>query len=202
MLDMCPIRRRQLRRAARVREFSCRRNDCSAKGYAPTSCNNSRFQLHNSFIGNQNSNKLFAEFSKYENLLHKMKLSIRRVLVTWIRHPVFNSLYCFKNSEGEVIMAQVTLWGSVNRDGVVLDGSGGFAVKRESTGTYQIKFSVQFTKTPAVVGSQGAFGNGQSTLDNVIFPVVHPGEITVQTGDQYGKYSDRNFSFIVIGTIA
>ncbi|WP_232453841.1 hypothetical protein [Burkholderia ubonensis] len=191
-----------LRRAARVREFSCRRNDCSAKGYAPTSCNNSRFQLHNSFIGNKNSNKLFAEFSKYENLPHKMKLSIRRVLVTWARHPVFNSLYCFKNSEGEVIMAQVTLWGSVNRDGVVLDGSGGFAVKRESTGTYQIKFGVQFTKTPAVVGSQGALGNGQSTLDNVIFPVVNPGEITVQTGDQYGKYSDRNFSFIVIGTIA
>ncbi|KVO85778.1 hypothetical protein WL61_08295 [Burkholderia ubonensis] len=99
-------------------------------------------------------------------------------------------------------MAQVTLWGSVNRDGVVLDGSGGFAVKRESTGTYQIKFGVQFTKTPTVVGSQGALGNGQSTLDNVIFPVVNPGEITVQTGDQYGKYSDRNFSFIVIGTIA
>ncbi|WP_198390693.1 hypothetical protein, partial [Burkholderia ubonensis] len=163
-----------LRRAARAREFSCRRNDCSAKGYAPTSCNNSRFQLHNSFIGNKNSNKLFAEFSKYENLPHKMKLSIRRVLVTWTRHPVFNSLYCFKNSEGEVIMAQVTLWGSVNRDGVVLDGSGGFAVKRESTGTYQIKFGVQFTKTPAVVGSQGALGNGQSTLDNVIFPVVNP----------------------------
>ncbi|WP_157375496.1 hypothetical protein [Burkholderia ubonensis] len=96
LLDVCPIRRRQLRRAARVREFSCRRNDCSAKGYAPTSCNNSRFQLHNSFTGNQNSNKLFAEFSKYENLPHKMKLSIRGILVTWNRHPVFNSLYCFK----------------------------------------------------------------------------------------------------------
>ncbi|WP_155123288.1 hypothetical protein [Burkholderia ubonensis] len=94
--DVCPIRRRQLRRAARVREFSCRRHDCSAKGYAPTSCNNSRFQLHNSLIENQNYNKLFVEFSKYENLPHKMKLSIRSVLVTWTRHPVFNSLYCFK----------------------------------------------------------------------------------------------------------
>ncbi|AOK20756.1 MULTISPECIES: hypothetical protein [Burkholderia cepacia complex] len=99
-------------------------------------------------------------------------------------------------------MAQVTLWGSVQRDGVVLDGSGGYSVKRESAGTYQIKFSVAFTKTPAVVGSQGAYNSGQSTLDNVIFPVVHPREITVQTGDEKGKYSDRNFSFIVIGTIA
>ncbi|WP_124515898.1 hypothetical protein [Burkholderia ubonensis] len=83
LLDMCPTRRRQLRRAARLREFSCRRHDGSTKSDAPTSCNNSHFQLHNSLIENQNSNKLFAEFPKYKNLQHKMKLSIRRVLVTW-----------------------------------------------------------------------------------------------------------------------
>ena len=99
-------------------------------------------------------------------------------------------------------MAQVTLWGSVQGNGTVVDGSGGFTVKRESTGTYQLSFSTAFTKTPAIVGSQWGYGGGQNTLDNVIFPALSGSGATIQTGDSYGKYSDRNFSFVAIGSIS
>ncbi|WP_256979337.1 MULTISPECIES: hypothetical protein [unclassified Burkholderia] len=99
-------------------------------------------------------------------------------------------------------MAQVTLWGSVQGNGTVVDGSGGFTVKRESTGTYQLSFSTAFIKTPAATASQWGYGGGQSTLDNVIFPALSGSGATIQTGDANGKYTDRNFSFVIIGTIS
>ncbi|VWD58933.1 MULTISPECIES: hypothetical protein [Burkholderia cepacia complex] len=98
-------------------------------------------------------------------------------------------------------MAQVTLWGSVQGNGTVVDGSGGFTVKRESTGTYQLSFSTAFIKTPAATASQWGYGGGQNTLDNVIFPALSGSGATIQTGDANGKYTDRNFSFVIIGTI-
>lgn len=98
-------------------------------------------------------------------------------------------------------MAQVTLWGSVQSNGTVVDGSGGFSVRRESNGTYQLSFNTAFIKTPAIVGSQWGYGNGQDTRDNVIFPALSGSGATIQTGDSNGKYTDRNFSFVVIGSI-
>lgn len=99
-------------------------------------------------------------------------------------------------------MAQVTLWGSVQGNGTIVDGSGGFTVKRESTGTYQLSFSTAFTKTPAATASQWGYGGGQNTLDNVIFPALSGNGATIQTGDSNGKYTDRNFSFVIIGSIS
>ncbi|ORT89389.1 hypothetical protein B7G54_00125 [Burkholderia puraquae] len=75
-------------------------------------------------------------------------------------------------------------------------------MKRESTGTYQLSFSTTFTRTPAITGSQWGYGGGQNTLDNVIFPALSGSGATIQTGDSNGKYSDRNFNFIVIGSIS
>ncbi|WGS47908.1 hypothetical protein LFL97_38940 (plasmid) [Burkholderia sp. JSH-S8] len=98
-------------------------------------------------------------------------------------------------------MAQVTLWGSVQGNGTIVDGSGGFTVRRESTGTYQLSFNSAFANNPAIVGSQWGYGGGQNTLDNVIFPALSGSGATVQTGDSNGKYTDRNFSFIAIGSI-
>ncbi|OXI82902.1 hypothetical protein CFB50_28510 [Burkholderia sp. AU33423] len=75
-------------------------------------------------------------------------------------------------------------------------------MKRESTGTYQLSFSTAFIKTPAATASQWGYGGGQSTLDNVIFPALSGSGATIQTGDANGKYTDRNFSFVIIGTIS
>ena len=99
-------------------------------------------------------------------------------------------------------MAQVTLWGSVLGNGTVVDGSGGFTVRRESTGTYQLSFNSAFVNNPAIVGSQWGYGGGQNTLDNVIFAALSGSGATIQTGDANGKYTDRNFSFVVIGSIS
>lgn len=99
-------------------------------------------------------------------------------------------------------MAQITLWGSIAKNGTVAAGSGGFKVQRESAGNYVIVFEHNFNSTPALVGSQWGYGNGQSTLDNVIFPSLSSSGATVLTGDANGKYTDRNFSFIAVGDIA
>lgn len=99
-------------------------------------------------------------------------------------------------------MAQLLLWGSIEKDGTIVSSSGGFSVKRESTGNYSILFKNQFTNNPAITGSQWGFGSGQSTLDNVIFPSVSGGSVNVQTGDSGGSYTDRNFSFIAVGNTA
>ncbi|KVN39757.1 hypothetical protein WJ63_30035 [Burkholderia pyrrocinia] len=74
-------------------------------------------------------------------------------------------------------------------------------MRRESTGTYQLSFNSAFANNPAIVGSQWGYGGGQNTLDNVIFPALSGSGATVQTGDSNGKYTDRNFSFIAIGSI-
>ncbi|MBN3815404.1 hypothetical protein G3N57_01735 [Paraburkholderia sp. Se-20369] len=74
-------------------------------------------------------------------------------------------------------------------------------MRRESNGTYQLSFNTAFIKTPAIVGSQWGYGNGQDTRDNVIFPALSGSGATIQTGDSNGKYTDRNFSFVVIGSI-
>jgi len=99
-------------------------------------------------------------------------------------------------------MAQLLLWGSIEKDGTIVSSSGGFSVKRESTGNYSILFKNQFTSNPAITGAQWGYGTGQSTLDNVIFPSLSGGGANVQTGDSYGKYTDRNFSFIAVGNTA
>jgi len=114
---------------------------------------------------------------------------------------VVSTINPIKN-EGEIAMTQITLWGSIEKDGTIVSGSGGFSVKRESTGNYSILFKNQFTNNPAMTGAQWGYGSGESTLDNVIFPSLSGGGATVQTGDGGGHYTDRNFSFIAIGNIA
>ena len=96
---------------------------------------------------------------------------------------------------------QTTLWGSIEKNGTIVSGSGGFSVKRESTGNYTVLFNTAFNNNPAVVGSQWGYGSGENTRDNVIFPTLSAGSVTVQTGDGGGNYSDRNFSFVAIGNV-
>lgn len=104
-------------------------------------------------------------------------------------------------------MAQVIIWGAINKDGSVANGSRAnsgsynFAVSRVGTGTYNLAFSLAFSGLPAISGSQWGFGSSQNTRDNVTFPQLSNATAQVFTGDSGGDRSDRNFSFIAIGFI-
>jgi hypothetical protein len=100
--------------------------------------------------------------------------------------------------------ATVTIWGAINGDGTIASSSGDFTVTKTGTGTYKISYpGIGFVATPSAVGSQNRFGsNGQSALDNVIFPFVSNTETTVIAGDSKGNASDRNFGFSITGVAA
>lgn len=97
-------------------------------------------------------------------------------------------------------MTTRTIWGTVNANGTILSGSGDFAVNRTGNGQYQIQFNDDFSATPAIVGSQVLFGNqGESPLDNIVFPFLNKNGATAFTGDSKGNVGDRSFSFIAVG---
>jgi hypothetical protein len=98
-------------------------------------------------------------------------------------------------------MSPLILWGSINADGTIASGSGGFSVTAQgSSGQYVISFRTLFQGVPAVVGSQNRFGGlNESSLDNVVFPLVDSGTATALTGDSDNHQQPRNFAFIAIG---
>lgn len=89
------------------------------------------------------------------------------------------------------------LWGSINANGTIAGGSGGFWVGRQAQGMYVITFPA-FRKPPAIIGSQ----TGASRLDNrdgMVFPWVNTNYAIAVTGDATGSQQDRSFSFIAFG---
>lgn len=88
-------------------------------------------------------------------------------------------------------------------------GSGNFSVIRVDTGIYLIDFKDgTFTGTPALVATQQHGGGGSwtdfasagsSTRDNVVILALDKDHAKLKTGDDNGKASDRNFSFIAMG---
>jgi len=97
-------------------------------------------------------------------------------------------------------MSPLILWGSINADGTIASGSGGFSVTVQGSGQYVISFRTLFQGVPAMVGSQNRYGAlGESSLDNVVFPLVDSGTATALTGDSANHQQPRNFAFIAIG---
>jgi len=93
-----------------------------------------------------------------------------------------------------------TLWGTINADGSIASGSGGFNVILTQPGQYVISFQHLFTGLPSIVGSQTRFGSlGESSTDGVVFPQLNNASTVAITGDGGGNHQNRNFSFIAIG---
>ncbi len=87
------------------------------------------------------------------------------------------------------------LWGSINADGTIAGGSGGFWVGRQGPGMYVITFP-SFAKPPAIIGSQN---KSEDNRDGMVFPWVNTNYAIAVTGNANGNQEDRSFSFIAIG---
>lgn len=96
-------------------------------------------------------------------------------------------------------MSTNTIYGTVSSDGKKISGSG-FSVNKQTTGTYLIDFNDNFSEIPAIVGSQTGFGEGEGPTDVIDFPFLQKGSATAITGDGRFNLSDRQFSFIAIGS--
>jgi hypothetical protein len=91
------------------------------------------------------------------------------------------------------------LWGSVNADGTIAGGSGGFWVSHQGQGMYAISFP-SFAQSPAIVGSQTRSGNlSEDNREGMVFPWVNTNFAIAVTGDASGSQQDRSFSFIAFG---
>lgn len=94
--------------------------------------------------------------------------------------------------------------GSIQSDGTVA-GGGGFNISKIGTGQYIITFSSAFVGRPSASVTQ-VFADfdsnawGGSTLDNALITHLDSNKMHIRTGDGGGNPSDRDFSFIVIGT--
>ena len=95
--------------------------------------------------------------------------------------------------------ANSLVWGSINSDGRIVGGSGGFSVGRQGPGMYVITFPA-FAKPPAIVGSQtGSLKGNQDNRDGMVFPWVNTHYAIAVTGNASGNQENRSFSFIAIG---
>ena len=89
-------------------------------------------------------------------------------------------------------------WGTVDANGVVISNGGGASVSPEKPGAYDI--NLNYTNTPAIVGSQTSSGNsGEANTDGIVFPFVTPSQATAFTGNNVGSQQNRSFSFITAG---
>lgn len=101
-------------------------------------------------------------------------------------------------------MADRILWGCVDGDGDVVDGTG-FTVDRTSQGTYRIHYTVPFASRPAVVLTQNYklwddFGyGGGDTRATCSLVASDAAQCKLVTGDERGVHTNRNFSFLAIG---
>ena len=91
------------------------------------------------------------------------------------------------------------LWGSINGDGTIAGGSGGFWVGRQGPGMYVITFP-SFPELPAIIGSQTRSGISlEDNRDGMVFPWVNTNYAIAVTGNANGNQEDRSFSFIAYG---
>lgn len=68
-------------------------------------------------------------------------------------------------------------------------------------GCYKVSFHNAFLDSPpAVVVGQCGVGNNSSTLDNATLLAVNAGSFSCKTGDDRRTGTNRDFSFIAIGT--
>ncbi|MFJ3583116.1 hypothetical protein ACIPPS_12925 [Streptomyces sp. NPDC090127] len=90
------------------------------------------------------------------------------------------------------------VYGNINSDGSVQSGSGDFLVTKEGTGRYSIAFQRSFSSLPSANAT--LWGDGWNLVDNTQIAAIESGRIVVITGDYYGQYGDRGFSFQAIGS--
>lgn len=94
----------------------------------------------------------------------------------------------------------MTVWGVVNADGSIGNGTGFSITHQDGGGEYIISFSPSFSGMPAISGSQVNFGSqNENTRDGVVFPFLNGGAATALTGDGGGSKTDRSFAFIAVG---
>ncbi|HSS51767.1 MAG TPA: hypothetical protein VLX28_22720 [Thermoanaerobaculia bacterium] len=103
-------------------------------------------------------------------------------------------------------MAQQIVWGCVNANGTTHSGTG-FTTVPNPPGVYDVVFSIPFNSTPAVVAIQNYKHwndftyNGGDTRDNTVLIASDRTKFKLETGENDGKKSDRNFSFIAVGEV-
>ena len=92
--------------------------------------------------------------------------------------------------------------GIVEGNGTIVDGTGDFDVRRESTGLYTITFRPSFNRIYGGAVSQIFYSNGDGgdTRDNALFVFLRDGDTRVKIGNSNGGASDRDFTFVVTGT--
>ncbi|UXU86500.1 hypothetical protein [Burkholderia sp. S-53] len=96
-------------------------------------------------------------------------------------------------------MARI-VWGTIDKNGSILNGSGDFTVENVSSGKYSISFSPGFSALPGVVGSQNNYNEtGQANSDGVAFPFVNKNSCQANTGNNSGSLQNRSFAFVAIG---
>lgn len=95
----------------------------------------------------------------------------------------------------------VTVYGTIDKDGNKVSGSG-FESSKQKSGQFLIDFDQKFNAIPAIVGSQTGYDEqNENPLDNVVFPFLNTGSATANTGDASGGLSSRQFSFIAMGEV-
>jgi hypothetical protein len=101
---------------------------------------------------------------------------------------------------------QHIVWGCVNANGTIYSGTGFTPIAGE-TGVYDIVYSTPFRTTPAVVATQNYKNwteftyNGGNTRDNAVLIASDPQKFKLETGNNDGSKTSRNFTFIAIGEI-
>jgi hypothetical protein len=111
----------------------------------------------------------------------------------------FSFIAVGQGGPGSPQIQDLILWGSINGDGTIAGGSGGFWVGHQSSGIYVITFPA-FASPPVIVGSQTGSNNlSQDNREGMVFPWVNNNYAIAITGDAAGNQQDRSFSFIAIG---
>jgi hypothetical protein len=117
----------------------------------------------------------------------------------------YGVLYTFSNSIcTEVQAIQRIVRGSIQSTGTIT-GGGGFSLSSIGSGRYEIVFSTPFSDRPSATVTQvysdfDSNGWGGSTLDNAIITHLDQNKMRIVTGDGGGSGTDRDFSFIVVGS--
>lgn len=98
------------------------------------------------------------------------------------------------------------IFGNVNKDGSIRNGSGDFEVTYVGTGQYLIDFADgSFQNPPAIVLTQNYRSwtdfsyDGGDSRDNAVLIASDHSHAKVLTGNGQGGHEDRNFTFVAVG---
>jgi hypothetical protein len=105
-------------------------------------------------------------------------------------------------------MADRWVWGCVNSNGTRHSGTG-FTSSQIMTAVYEIKYDKAFSSVPAVVVTQNypAWNvvsdnqDGGDPRDNAVLVASNATGCRIKTGDNNGKATPRNFTFIALGRV-